>query len=453
MQKDINNLRRIYFLQLVFVFVMAAFIRVSYFEQTTYEYAIRGDGLSYVRYAHNMITYGTFSKDRDTETPVADSFWSPGYPTLVALALLVEKTGFLSGYELLMYLQVILGASTAVITLLLGRLFLSPFYAFSAAILVTVSPHLVTIGGLVLTETLSCFLVLLAVYFFSIAYRADKNSWLVMAGIFFALAYLVNPVVFFAPFFLCLAAFMLRAKYQQLTAKNGLKSILVFCLVFGLICLSWSARNAISVPVDKPSSSSRLFENLVIGSHSNFYKVLRNDYRDPNNPAILDLKSLNGSYRAFANLFIERVHADPLHYAKWYFFDKPLLLWSWSILVGSGDIYINPVIDSPYQDSILFVSSYKFMKLVHQCLFVFAIFSICFFRFSATKADDIPVFLYILLVYVSSVYVISQAEPRYSIPLRPEMYLCALFFLSRFTELLIKPFRQVEAVNTDTRRL
>jgi hypothetical protein len=37
--------------------------------------------------------------------------------------------------------------------------------------------------------------------------------------------------------------------------------------------------------------------------------------------------------------------------------------------------------------------------------------------------------LYALPLYVSAVYVVFQSEPRYSIPLRPEMYLCASFAL------------------------
>jgi hypothetical protein len=53
--------------------------------------------------------------------------------------------------------------------------------------------------------------------------------------------------------------------------------------------------------------------------------------------------------------------------------------------------------------------------------------------------------VYVMVVYVSAVYVILQAEPRYSIPLRPAMYLCAMFGLwkiSRLTKTLFDSIGQ-----------
>ena len=42
---------------------------------------------------------------------------------------------------------------------------------------------------------------------------------------------------------------------------------------------------------------------------------------------------------------------------------------------------------------------------------------------------EVETLIYSLLIYVSAVYVVLQAEPRYSIPLRPAMYLGAMFGL------------------------
>jgi hypothetical protein len=38
--------------------------------------------------------------------------------------------------------------------------------------------------------------------------------------------------------------------------------------------------------------------------------------------------------------------------------------------------------------------------------------------------------LCICLLYISGVYIVAQSEAHYSIPLRPEMYLCAMLMLS-----------------------
>ncbi|MGR9100190.1 MAG: hypothetical protein ACU826_06450 [Gammaproteobacteria bacterium] len=51
--------------------------------------------------------------------------------------------------------------------------------------------------------------------------------------------------------------------------------------------------------------------------------------------------------------------------------------------------------------------------------------------FSKSKTNGTaPTALYIGRVYFSVISVVTQAEPRYSFPLRPEMYLCAVFFIS-----------------------
>ena len=68
-------------------------------------------------------------------------------------------------------------------------------------------------------------------------------------------------------------------------------------------------------------------------------------------------------------------------------------------------------------------------------MFVFAISGIFFL--AACKQDEsrlavmilYAVLPYAVLLYVSAVYVVFQSEPKFSIPLRPEMYLCASFAL------------------------
>jgi hypothetical protein len=109
------------------------------------------------------------------------------------------------------------------------------------------------------------------------------------------------------------------------------------------------------------------------------------------------------------------------------------MLWDWNILTGQGDIYVYPVEYSLYDASRPALLSYAIMRAAHYWLFGFAVFGLFFVCRQAQKTDPaatVPLFLYIALVYISSVYVVAQAEPRYSVPLRPEMYLCAVYCLS-----------------------
>ncbi len=419
---------------LVFITVLSLWIRLSYFEEIVIDTPIRGDAAHYVQYANNLLEYKIFSKGRGNATPKPDAYWAPGYPVLIAISMVVGDKLNIDAYEFLMYLQIVLGVLTAVLTFLLGRLFLNRNWSIIPAILVSLSPHLISMGGYVLTETLFTFLILLAIYSFSIALINKSKLYFTISGLFFGFSYLVNPVMFFAPILLVIAVGVVSSSSEN-KEKTGIKHMLVFCLLsFFVVMGSWTVRNILNVPPSSSSSSERLLTNLVIGSHSNFYDVWRANPRDPNNPATKDEEALEGSYAAFASLLSERITHDPGHYAKWYLIDKPILLWNWNILIGQGDIYVYPVIVSLYQRSKLAIATYSIMKSLHYWLLGFAILG--FFLLFKDAKSEVPMFLYITLVYISAVYVVTQSEARYSIPLRPEMYLCAVFFVSKVFDYL-----------------
>lgn len=416
------------YLSITIITLLSFWIRLSYFENTIFDNPVRGDAAQYIKYANNLVNYHTFSKQWGTSEPSPDSYWAPGYPTFLAAAISIAKiTGF-DAYTLIIYAQVIMGTLIAVTTLLLGRLFLTPSWALLAATLTSLSPHLVTIGGYLLTETLFTLLLLLAIYCFSLAYLSKSTKVFTLAGLFFSLSYLVNPVVFFTPILLVLAAI-----YFPGMRKTGDKKIIY---IPGLIILftvagAWSIRGEVNVPEGSISSSNRLLTNLVIGSHSNYHEIWRNNPRDQNNPAGVDIKNINGSFSAFGNLFAERFAAAPSHYISWYLSEKPIFLWDWEILTGQGDIYVYPVKISWYHTSKIAIASYAIMKSLHFWLFAFAIVGILLWRKNSQGRDNLPVFIYITTIYISAIYVVTQSEARYSIPLRPEMYLCAVFFMSR----------------------
>ena len=141
----------------------------------------------------------------------------------------------------------------------------------------------------------------------------------------------------------------------------------------------------------------------------------------------------------------DRIASDPAHYAYWYLLKKPVLLWNWNILMGQGDIFVYPVITSLYQKSNPALVSYTIMKSLHYWVFAFALLGVIPLLIQPNKKPEehvIIVMLYITLFYISSVYVVTQSEARYSIPLRPEMYLCAVFFISSVFSSLKKNKRE-----------
>ena len=419
---------------IIFITTISLWIRVSYFQQTFIDTPVRGDAANYVQYAQNLINYGVFSKSRGSFTPQPDSYWSPGYPTFIAASWLIANRLTIHPYPVTMWAQIIVGVLISILTLLIGRLFLTKGWENLPALMVSLSPHLISMGGYLLTETVFSFLLLAAIYFFSLAFINKKWWSFLSSGLLFGLSYLVNPVMFFTPIFLMIAAVLfIVIKNTELYYLLKYKAI-AFFVIFFLVVGAWSFRNAVSVGSGQPSSSNRLFVNLVIGSHRDYFDIWRANPRDPNNPADKDIEVFKGSYSAFTSSLLEKFKNNPASYVKWYIIEKPVLLWSWNILVGQGDIFVYPVKESMYSKSKFAYTTYSVMKFFHYWLLGLAFIGAFFLFVNKKPTFSTPIFLYVTLFYISSVYIITQSEPRYSIPLRPEMYLCAVFLISRCSD-------------------
>lgn len=437
------NERTAFFIKSMAIVIVAALaltIRISYFHNTEYDIPIRGDAAQYVVYAQNLQNFSTFSKDRTSSPPSPDSYWAPGYPFF--LAAIFEFSEPENAYYRVLLAQAIIGALITLFTMLLANLFLKDIWVILSGLLVAFSPHLISIGSLHLTESLFSFTLLLALYFSALALIRQSRIILILAATMFGASYLINPVMFFTPFLIAPVIYLYFSRLKKEQAKKqALNTTVLFLAVFILPVSGWALRNQLNVPPDAPSSSERLLTNMIIGTHSNYYEVYRQNPRNPDNPAEVDIRDINGSTALFLETMKERIAAEPAHYAYWYFLKKPVLLWDWNILMGQGDIFIYPVITSLYQKSNLALASYATMKSLHYWLFAFALLGVIplFMRQNKEPEEQAIIsMLYITLFYVSAVYVVTQSEARYSIPLRPEMYLCAVFFISNVFSYLKK---------------
>jgi hypothetical protein len=156
--------------------------------------------------------------------------------------------------------------------------------------------------------------------------------------------------------------------------------------------------------------------------------VWRANPRDPENPFDIDNKKYKNNHSGFYSELFNRVKAEPLHYLHWYFIQKPLELWGWDILVGYGDIYVYRVDASLYHKSKLALVSLVLMKQIHFLLFAFALVGLFFVLREQNKNQKETILsLYLCLLCVSAVYVVLHTDARYSVPLRPEMYIAAVY--------------------------
>lgn len=385
---------------------------------------LRGDAGKYAIYGYNLATHGVFSGQYPAEQPQPDGYRSPGYPLLVAGAI---KLGDMRGYyPLLLGANATLGALTCGLVVLMGALFLPLWGAATAGLLLAFSPHHVSLGNYMLSETLFGFALTGCLYLLARGLVSRRSVSLLGAGAFGALAWATNPVFALLP--------PLVATVAVWRQPALLRPMLVFLLPLVVAVGGWQARTRLSVPADGPTSQTRALDNFIVGSHPEFTAQYRANPRDPANAANLDIAAVDGSWYRYLELLTPRLRAEPIRYASWYLLEKPRLLWDWDILIGR-DIYIYEVKASYYEKSAPMGLSLDLMRRLHPALLVLVLAGLplaCWRRRSDPPAVGL---LYLTLACVSLVYVVLQAEARYSVPLRPVMYLCAVYALVAATRL------------------
>jgi hypothetical protein len=109
---------------------------------------------------------------------------------------------------------------------------------------------------------------------------------------------------------------------------------------------------------------------------------------------------------------LDRLASDPVRYATWYSY-KPFLLFDWDIRIGKGGIYTTQFHNSPLDRGPMLAITALQVGL-NPLLFALAFCGIVmgFVRGGAERMVAIAV------VYLTTVHVVLQAEPRYAIPYR-----------------------------------
>jgi 4-amino-4-deoxy-L-arabinose transferase-like glycosyltransferase len=438
--------KRLTFLIVCLITITALFIRIKYVEQTVIENPIRADARQYVIYGYNIYSYGIFSKELSSK-PSPDSFRSPGYPFLISLAFMIGgKHGF---YPIVIYFQTILSALLVPLTFFVGIRFLSLAGAIFAAILVAVSPHLISMTSYLLTETLFSFILLSAIHSFYRALEKKHLFYFVLSGSLFGFAYFTNETVLFLPFLFVIFSIYCIYYVQRINiSKKMLINISVYLIVFSLFPAIWVWRNY-NLSSEVAKGSSRAIAAMSHGAYPDFvYKNEKFKYfpyrEDPMQPAF------GSTFRNFSKILFKRFQERPLRYLSWYFFEKPYYVWSWDILQGQGDIYVYPVRISLYHIYPLANLLRILMKYFHPIILIATFIGVPTFineNFRNKNILSLFNFPFIIIIYYTLLYTVFVPWPRYSVPLRPELYLFALWTFKILTNYLMKKYRIKNATN------
>lgn len=429
----VKNWRRSLVLLWVMSLTLAAlYLRLAYITHTHIDRPIRADAAEYIKYAMNLNKHGVFSRDTSSVSPRPDAYRTPGYP--IILALIIQIFGEKYFYQHILIIQVILGALLVPLTYLLARFFLPIWASSLAAFLVCFSPHLVSIGSYILTESSFAFWLLLSLFLFFSAHHLDSLWLYILAGIGFGIAYLITPTVFFIPWLLVGVVTFARGYFNKRILTCGI----VFILAFSITWVGYAIRNRVNVAPD--DRRGRALLSISHGSYPDFiykdpaYKYFMY-YDDPEQPGY------GTSLKNFTRIFWNRFKAEPARYLMWYLFGKPTAFWNWNIFQGQGDIYIYPVRWSLYTINPVANLTHDIMKGSHLFVLLFALLGGFFHLHKVLKEKIIsnqtlyPLLIFVLLGYYTVIFIIFAPWPRYSIPLRPELYIGAMwtiYFLINF---------------------
>ena len=407
--------------------LLGFFVRAAYNRDTTVIDPVRADASEYVAYGYNLYHHGIFSRDT-SPTPLPDSFRSPGYPLLISAAL--RWSGPQKAYATILMAQIVLSGLLVPLTYFIGVHLLRPSAAAIASAAVALSPHLIAMTGYLLTETLFAFMVLSALWLFLEATQRNSLALHTVAGVLFGMAYLANETALFLPILLYGALFW--RQWRTSIVMERMRAMSVSIAVFLIFPLGWSLRTALVVSPGSPHGLQRALSTMAHGSYPGYvYKSEAYKYypyrEDPQQP------EFSSSLKRFASIFYERFSQRPMRYISWYLFEKPYYLWSWNILQGQGDVYVYPV-KKPFFEAFSWAKAlHTLMRMLHPVavgLALMGVFGWLAGRFHVKGAgSSMPApqtTLLIVLVYFTALHALFAGLPRYSIPLRPELYLVAV---------------------------
>ena len=405
---------------IVGVFTAGLYLRIEMANKTVVNKPIMKDAAQYYQYAYNLATYGVYSLQRpnpiDDFTPVPDARRTPGYSLF--LLPFIKVSPALKMVRLVVVTQAIISALTILTAFVFFRSFLSGPWALGGAFLVAISPHLVAFNIYVLTESLfTFFLVLLG---WSMSAVAQNKSWqhALIAGLVLGLSLLIRPTMLY------FIAFLIPAFFVFFQKKKAWVLAVFLIIGFGLTYGPWVLRNKLVRPV----KSTLAIATIHKGMYPNL--IYNNDSKTYGFPNLFDEQwEQRQDMSSVLREIFRRFKNEPLEYLRWYLIGKPSMFFSWDMIVGMGDVFIYPVLTSPYHHHRGFFGlTHRVMNSLHGLLTILALLTSVFVWFPlakkmlSEKGLIVARFVSLLLIYFILVHIIGTPLPRYSVPLRPFIY-------------------------------
>ena len=424
---------------IVLIMLAAAALRFGSVLDTGLEPGVRNDATDYFYYAYNLKYFGVYSRTHTfgvpgSVQPLPDAVRPPGYSLF--LYPFINRNPSAHSLLTILLAQALISVLTVAVAYRLYRIFLPTPGALGAALLTALSPHLVTMNIYLLSETWFCFLAVSALWAGSqIPTSSRPNVAAFVTGALLSLASLTRPGLqyYVAPFMVLVAL--------SCPGRRSLKLAALVLLGFGVVYAPWVIRNIHTLGTwSQPSLminaiADGMYPQFMYHGNPSSYGI---PYRfDPNYLAIT--RSLHAALTAVWVAF----HNHPWKYLYWYLLDKPIFLWSWNIIAGAGDVFIYPVLSTPYLHVWFFHTTHAIMWALHWPLVLFALFSCIWLWTAGARQVMTPRALFtarsfaLMLLYWTAVLMITAPYPRYAVPLRPFEFGLSVLAVGRLVKQLV----------------
>ncbi len=427
----LSRLRRIAAKKLVWVVLLvltATYFRSIAVRDTQVDIPIRADALDYYVTAYNITHNGIYSRspgnlaNPPTEL-IPDAYRPPGLPLIIAgfMNLWPQHDQIIKRVQ---FVNIGLGIATVALIFWCASLVLPLPGAVVVGALAAASPHLISMTVYILTETAAAFFVTLSLAITALALSGKAR---IKAASYFALGISIGILTLFRPVFLAFIPVMVLA----FPSRSERRKALVFsCLGVGLIVGPWFIRNAISVP---PGDSPSLLASTMLESSYRGYIYAGNPstfpyggFRDPS------FNFTRQSIFRTLNSIMNKIAADPIGMMKWYFFEKPRYLFQWDNIDGIGDIFVYPILRTPFRDNGVFASVRSIFYYLHPFIMTLGLVG-CALPWVRTAAKIIPQEMItllrmasLMLIYLYLIHLPFFNATRYAVPLFPVIFLLAV---------------------------
>jgi len=432
-KKFIKTNIKLYQVLVVMIIVLASWgMRVAYIYNTKVDNPVRADARDYVSTGYNLARHHIYSSVvMKAVPPVPDKKRPPGYPFFLA-AIFAMTRNFPNFFNTVLNTQCILDTLTVLGTFLIACRFLPFWAAIAAAILTGISPHLIVMTGYLLSETLYSFLLLFGILFSTLAVKKQKPLFYLVSGILFAAATLTRSALVLFPLVVAFCMFFIASGIR----KRNLKLVSIFLVGFLILLLPWSLRNMrLKIPENRKFNPA--LTSFIHGSYPNFtYKTARYygyPYREDPQISFM-MKNWKNTFGVLKTRFVKA----PWSYLKWYLGGKILALWQWDNRAGgTGDIYVYPFVKSGFRDVAILRLDRIIAKISYLPSLLLGLLGMVLFAIGRKWKDPEYFGLMVclaLLLYFAGIHTILAPFPRYSVPLRPYLFILGMFALSDIWE-------------------